>query len=68
MIMYGSVGEILLWETPTGVSSGEIMFVHKDIAGDGVDYYSITSGSEPKDRYYLDSDAMSKMNVVNLSA
>jgi len=65
--MYGLVGETIQWDTPTGVLSGEIVFVHEDIAGDGVDYYSIATGPNPMDKHFLDSDAMSTMNVENLS-
>jgi hypothetical protein len=61
--MYGSVGETIQWDTPTGVLSGQIVFVHEDIAGDGVDYYSIATGTNLMDRHFLDSDAMSRMNV-----
>jgi hypothetical protein len=43
------------------------VFVHEDIAGDGVDYYSIATGTNPMDRHFLDSDTMSTMNVMNLS-
>lgn len=66
--MYGSVGETIQWDTYRGVLSGQIVFVHEDIAGDGVDYYSIATGSNPMDRHFIDSDTMSQMNVVNLSA
>ena len=65
--MYGLVGETIQWDTPTGVLSGEIMFVHEDIASNGVDYYSIATGTNLMDRHFLDSDAMSTMNVENLS-
>ena len=66
--MYGSVGETIQWDTYRGVLSGQIVFVHEDIAGDGVDYYGLQTGPNPMDRHFLDSDTMSQMNVVNLSA
>lgn len=66
--MYGLVGETIQWETYRGVLSGKIVFVHEDIAGDGVDYYSIATGPNPMDRHFLDSDTLNTMNVVNLSA
>tara|TARA_B100000497_G_scaffold17675_1_gene20907 strand:+ start:1086 stop:1277 length:192 start_codon:yes stop_codon:yes gene_type:complete len=62
--MYGLVGETIQWDTPTGVLSGEIMFVHTP---EDIDYYSIATGPNLMDRHFLDSDAMSTMNVENLS-
>lgn len=65
--MYGSVGETIQWDTPRGVLSGQIAFVHEDLTGDGIDYYSIATGPEPMDRHFLDSDTMSNLNVIKIN-
>jgi hypothetical protein len=65
--MYGSVGDTIQWDTPRGVLSGQIAFVHEDLTGDGIDYYSIATGPEPMDRHFLDSDAMSNLNVIKIN-
>lgn len=62
--MYGKVGETIQWETPCSIITGEIMFIHEDFTGDGIDYYSVATGPEPMDRHFLDSDTMSTMNFI----
>jgi hypothetical protein len=64
--MYGQVGETIQWDTPRGVLSGEIVFVHQNLADNNIDYYSIATGPEPMDRHFLDSNAMKYLNVINL--
>ena len=65
--MYGSVGETIQWDTPRGVLSGQIMFVHEDLTGDGIDYYSIATGPNPMDRHFLNSNMMRQLKVENLT-
>jgi hypothetical protein len=61
--MYGSVGETIQWDTARGVLSGQIMFVHEDLTGDGIDYYSIETGPNPMDRHFLNSNQMQAMET-----
>jgi len=65
--MYGKVGETIQWETHNAIITGEIMFVHEDLTGDGIDYYSIATGHEPMDRHFLDSDKMKTLNVIKIN-
>ena len=65
--MYGNVGETIQWETHNAIITGEIMFVHEDLTGDGIDYYSIATGPEPMDRHFLDSDKMKTLNVIKIN-